>query len=98
MPYQYVREPLRSEEAGRLCQACETALEKLTVWVLLDTGLRISELCGLTPQNILWQQKTIRISGKGGPYGKKSKKRIVPMSKRVQALLEHHFAINYYRL
>jgi integrase/recombinase XerD len=94
MPYQYAREPLRTEEADKLCHACETVLEKLIIWILLDTGLRVSELCGLNPQNILWQQKTIRISGKDGPYGKLSKKRIIPMSKRVQTLLEHYFAIN----
>lgn len=94
MAYQYVREPLRAEEADKLSQACETTQEKLIIWTLLDTGLRVSELCGLTPQHILWQQKSLRISGKGGPYGKKSKKRVVPMSKRVQALLEHYFAIN----
>ena len=94
MSYQYVREPLRPEEADRLSQMCETMQEKLIIWILLDTGLRVSELCSLTSHNILWQQKTIRISGKGGPYGKKSKKRVVPMSKRVQTLLEHYFAIN----
>jgi integrase/recombinase XerD len=94
MPYQYIREPLRAEEADKLSQACETSLEKLIIWVLLDTGLRVSEMCSLTPQHILWQQKTMRVSGKGGPYGKQSKKRIVPMSKRVQSLLEHYFAIN----
>lgn len=94
MAYLYVREPLRAEEADQLSQACETTQEKLIIWTLLDTGLRVSELCGLTPQHILWQQKSLRISGKGGPYGKKSKKRVVPMSKRVQALLEHYFAIN----
>ena len=54
----------------------------------------VSELCSITPQNILWQQKSIRVSGKGGIYGKKTKKRVVPMSKRVQSLLEHYFAIN----
>lgn len=94
MAYQYVREPLRAEDADKLSQACETTQEKLIIWTLLDTGLRVSELCSLTPQHILWQQKSLRISGKGGPYGKKSKKRVVPMSKRVQALLEHYFAIN----
>jgi integrase/recombinase XerD len=94
MAYQYVREPLRNEEADQLCQACETPQEKLIIWTLLDTGLRVSELCGLTPQHILWQQKSLRITGKGGPHGKKSKKRVVPMSKRVQTLLEHYFAIN----
>ena len=94
MSYLYVREPLRAEEADKLCQACKTSLEKLVIWVLLDTGLRVGELCSLTPQQIMWQQKTIRVSGKGGPYGKQSKKRVVPMSTRVQALLEHYFAIN----
>jgi len=54
----------------------------------------VSELCSLSPQNILWQQKSLRIKGKGGPFGKQSKQRVVPMSKRVQTLLEHYFAIN----
>lgn len=94
MAYQFVREPLKDEEADKLCQVCESALEKLIVWTLLDTGLRVSELCSLSPQNILWQQKSLRIKGKGGPHGKKSKQRVVPMSKRVQTLLEHYFAIN----
>ena len=94
MTYQYVREPLRNEEADQLCQACETFQEKLIIWTLLDTGLRVSELCDLTPQQILWQQKSLRITGKGGPHGKKSKKRVVPMSKRVQTLLEHYFAMH----
>ena len=34
------------------------------------------------------------IYGKGGPYGTSSKHRVVPMSSRVQALLEHHFALH----
>lgn len=94
MAYQFIREPLQAEEADRLSQACETMQEKLIIWTLLDTGLRISELCNLTPQHIEWQQKALRITGKGGPHGKKSKKRVVPMSRRVQTLLEHYFAIN----
>jgi integrase/recombinase XerD len=94
MAYQYVREPLKTEEADRLVNACQDTKEKLVVWTLLDTGLRVSELCSLTPDNMLWQQRALRISGKGGPYGKKSKKRIVPMSKRVQTLLEPYFTLN----
>ena len=94
MAYQYVREPLRAEEADRLCNACQTTEEKLVLWTLLDTGLRVSELCGLTPQQLLWQQKALRISGKGGPYGKQSKKRVVPLSRRLQALLEPYFALH----
>ena len=60
-------------DAYRLCQVCENVQEKLIIWTLLDTGLRVSELCSLTDQHILWQQKALRISGKGGSCGKKSK-------------------------
>jgi integrase/recombinase XerD len=34
------------------------------------------------------------IYGKGGPYGNASKRRIIPLSPRVQPILEAHFAIN----
>ena len=51
----------------------ETTGLKLIIWILLETGLRVSELCSLILENILWQQKSIRITGKGGPHGKKSK-------------------------
>ena len=64
MAYQFIREPLQAEEADRLCQACETMQEKLIIWTLLDTGLRVSELCSLTPHHIEWQQKALRITGR----------------------------------
>lgn len=94
MAYQYVREPLTQEDADRLANACETTQEKLIIWPLLDCGLRISELCGLTPKHIQWQQRCLRIKGKGGPYGKNSKSRVVPMSVRVRAIFEPYFAIH----
>ena len=93
MPYQYVREPLTAEESDRLANACDTPTEKLVVWTLLDTGLRVGELCDLTSRNVLSQQRQLRFKGKGGPYGKKTKIRVVPMSSRVRALLEHYFAL-----
>jgi integrase/recombinase XerD len=93
MPYQYVREPLTAEEADRIANACVTATDRMVVWTLLDTGLRVGELCDLTSMNVLWQQRQLRVKGKGGPFGKRTKVRVVPMSHRVRALLEHHFAI-----
>src|SRR3954447_17517982 len=92
MPYQYVREPFTADESDRLSNACETPTERLVVWTLLDTGLRVGELCGLTSKDVLWQQRQLRFQGKGGPYGKKSKVRVVPMSTRVRSILERHFA------
>ena len=54
----------------------------------------MSELRDLTPQQLLWEQKALRITGKGGPYGKQSKKRVVPLSRRLQALLKPYFALH----
>src|SRR4029450_10224289 len=78
MPYQFKREPLLPEEATRLAQACQTVREKLVIWTLLDPGLRVSELANLTPAQIDWQGHRLTIYGKGGPYGSRSKRRIIP--------------------
>ena len=42
------------DEANRLASACETHQDRLIVWTLLDTGLRVSELAGLTREYIDW--------------------------------------------
>jgi integrase/recombinase XerD len=78
----------------RLANACETPLEKIIVWTLLDTGLRVSELASLAKDNINWQLHRLTIFGKVGPYGKNSKRRVVPMTDRIQPLLESYFAFN----
>lgn len=93
MRYQYKREPLTADEANRLANACETHEEKLVIWTLLDTGLRVAELVGLTQDNLDWQQHRLMIYGKGGPYGKLSKRRVVRLSPRIQSLLEGHLSM-----
>jgi integrase/recombinase XerD len=92
MSYNFRREPLMSDEATRLANACQTGEEKLVIWTLLDTGLRVAELATLTSDRIDWQTHRIMVNGKGGPFGKLTKKRVVRMSARVAALLEAHFA------
>jgi integrase/recombinase XerD len=94
MPYQYKREPLNPDEANRLASSCETHQERLIVWTLLDTGLRVAELAGLTRAHMDWQSHRLTIYGKGGPYGAQSKRRILPLTDRVRPLLENHFAIH----
>src|SRR5215831_16672265 len=94
MAYQYKREPLTPDEAYRLAAACETHQERLIVWTLLDTGLRVSELAGLTREHMDWQSHRLMIYGKGGPYGTKSKRRILPLTDRIRPLLENHFALH----
>jgi integrase/recombinase XerD len=93
MPYQFKREPLMPEEANRMASACQGAREKLVIWTLLDTGLRVAELASLKKDNIDWQGHRLMIYGKGGPYGSKSKRRIIPLSSRIQPLIEGHFAL-----
>jgi integrase/recombinase XerD len=93
MKYQYKREPLTQEEANRLANACQSHEEKLVVWTLLDTGLRVAEFANLQKDNIDWQGKRLMIYGKGGSYGTSSKRRIVPLSNRVFTLIEKHFAL-----
>ena len=94
MAYQYKREPLTPDEANRLANACEGAIEKLVVWTLLDTGLRVAELAGLRKDNIDWQGHRLMVYGKGGPYGSKSKRRVIPLTDRVRPLIEGHFALH----
>ena len=95
MPYQYRREPLSPDQATRLANACTSSDERLVVWTLLDTGLRLRELSGLTRDMMDWQGRRVRVHGKGGPYGsKKSKIRVIPLTDRIRPLLEHYFALN----
>ena len=42
--------------------------------LLVDTGLRASEVCGLVPADVLWDQRLVKVLGKGG------KERVVPFS------------------
>jgi integrase/recombinase XerD len=94
MPYQFKREPLTQDEANRIANACQTHEEKLIIWTLLDTGLRVAEFSALTKNNLDWQTHRLMVYGKGGPYGSQTKRRIIPLSARVQPLLEGHLSLH----
>jgi len=94
MSYQFVREPLNSEECDRIVNACKSFAEKLVVWVLLDTGLRVKEFCTVRREQVHWQENCMVVWGKGGWYGSRGKRRIVPLTARAKTLLEMHFATN----
>ena len=64
MPYEYRREPLTPDEANRLANACQTHEEKLVVWTLLDTGLRVSELANLRKDSLDWQNHRLMVYSK----------------------------------
>jgi integrase/recombinase XerD len=72
----------------RLADACKAPLEKLIIWMLLETGLRISELAKLSKDHIDWQTHRLRIPGKNG------QPRIVPLSSRIIPLLKSYFGLH----
>jgi len=94
MTYIFVREPLGRDETDQLISACRSLEEKLVVWTLLDTGLRVGELCGLRREDILWQEDRLVVWGKRGPFGRRGKRRIVPLTAPAKRLLELHFVTN----
>ncbi len=52
--------------------------------IMLDSGLRVSEVVGITLDNVNLSQGSIRVTGKGG------KDRIVPIGQFVTGLLLHY--------
>lgn len=95
MPRKYVhkREPLILEDQNKLANACSTMKEKLVVWTLLDTGLRVEEFCNIRKENIDWNRHRIVVWGKNTKGGEK-KRREVNMSNRVKPILEAWIASN----
>jgi integrase/recombinase XerD len=93
VPYQFKREPLTQDEANRLAQACSNSREKLVVWTLLDTGLRVSESSGLKRENLDWQMHRLMIYG-GWPIRNKIQAAHYPASSRIQPLIEGHVAFS----
>ena len=95
MAYQFKREPLtggRSERLGISVQHPRRKTDRV------DTPRRRSarrpELASLKKDSIGWQAHRLMIYGKGGPYGTRSKRRVIPLTARVQPLLEGHFALH----
>jgi integrase/recombinase XerD len=87
------REPLILEDQNRLANACVTMKEKLVVFTLLDTGLRVEEFCNMKKENIDWTRHEIIVYGKNTTGGAK-KRRTVKMPPRVMPLLEAWIALN----
>ena len=88
MALTYKREPLEEEEIKVLRTNCKSFYEQLIINVLLETGMRISELTNLTSENVSWQRDCLIIWGKG------NKRRVIPMSNKARGFLKEHFRNN----
>ena len=94
MPYQYVREPLTAEESDRLSNACETPTERLRRLGSARHQAPRQRPLRPHPEERPLAAAPAPVQGQGrGPHGKKAKVRVVPISSRVRALLEYHFAL-----
>jgi integrase/recombinase XerD len=54
---------------------------RAVILTLLDCGLRVSELCGLSLEDVSWDERTLRVMGKG------SKERLVPFGEATRQAL-----------
>jgi integrase/recombinase XerD len=86
--YEYRREPLTSDEMVSLANACRTGDERLAVYTLLDLGLRVSEFCNITKDQIDWQLHRLTFRGK------RNKRRVLQMQGRTRDLLESYISTN----
>lgn len=86
MPYEYKREPLTSDEMTSLANACKSTEEKLVIYTLLDIGLRVSEFCGITKDQIDWQLHRLTFRGKF------NKRRVLHLKGRTRELLESYIS------
>lgn len=66
-----------------------SARDRLVLEILYGSGLRASEICGLTVRSLSDDSTTIRVMGKG------SKERIVPMSEHAQRALERWMGVRH---
>jgi integrase/recombinase XerD len=83
---EYKREPLEADEVEALRHSCANFDEELVINLLLDTGMRVSELANLKEENVSWQRNCLTIIGKG------QKRRVIPLSKRARLLLMDCFS------
>jgi site-specific recombinase XerD len=84
-----IMKPLTPEEINEIMNSVDRrsysgARNRTVLAILLDTGLRASEMAGITLNNLNLEDGYIRITGKG------NKERIVPIGKFVQMELLHY--------
>src|SRR5271157_6502726 len=63
------------KRVGSVTPAQDDGRETCPLGCCSYNGLWVSEPCNPAPHQVLWQQESPCVSGKGGPYCKQSKKR-----------------------
>ncbi|MDP9365888.1 MAG: tyrosine-type recombinase/integrase [Chloroflexota bacterium] len=86
---QLVQQPVPPEDVARLVQAARAdkrngVRDLAMLYLLLDSGLRANELCGLTADDVLWSQNLVKVHGKG------QKQRVVPFGPTTAAAMRKY--------
>ena len=76
---QLILPSLTAEQVMRLIDTCPNHRDKVIIALFTDSGLRLSELTNIKPSDIDWQNRIIRVMGKGrkeayAPFGELSQK------------------------
>jgi len=93
MSYSLRRGPLGPDEAERLAGACRTLREKRVVWTLLDTGVLVSELVGLTRERISLENYCL-YAGICDKADRRGGIRAIPITPRIAPLLGSWFGMH----
>lgn len=75
------KEPFTEDELRRILASCRRPQERAMVRLLIDTGLRLTELSRLRLKDLNLDRRTIRVLGKGG------KERLLALGERSAAAL-----------
>jgi len=79
--------PLTASELHRLTDACKTPEQKLVVYTLAYTGMRINELARLKSDDVDFERHTIRVTANDGRV------RTAPLSLHLEPLLSAWFTL-----
>ncbi|WP_315074122.1 tyrosine-type recombinase/integrase [uncultured Clostridium sp.] len=81
-----IQQPYKAENLEKLREACKTEKEKCLFELLDSTACRISELDNIKLENINWQERSIKVFGKG------SKERIVYFSTKAKLHMQGYLS------
>ena len=66
--------------------------DRLLCELMYGAGLRVSEAAHIKIEDLRPEQKAILIHGKGGPYGKSAKQRLVPLNPHSRKALDEYLS------
>jgi len=82
-----LRPPPGQADSARAAAVLAARRDVAVLETIYSCGLRISELCGLTAQDIDWHERVVRVRGKG------KKERLVPIGEPALAAIRNYWAL-----